>query len=430
MNAPEETDAELALRLYEAWNEGRGVSKSQLERETWSDGSSHGRRFDRFVHQHLGVSTSKRSKQTTRIEDLERQIRSAGFHPVGTTPTSHETQVQHARAACLSAVRIWNDPDGTFRTGAFALLLVVAWNSLALAVLQRDGVEWRKTKNGKPIIRNGSEQTLDTADLVQTAFGGGADRGTRENIRFWLDLRNAVAHRQLPELDVSVIPYAQAGLLNFERKLESEFGEEYQLAEQLAVPLQLSGFRDPEALRSRKRALAALPLDVQLILGRAAEEAPELLSDETFVMRIAFVPVVPPSGRNPDAVAYFMRPGEVPDELAESLDRYVILPKVYRGSRPTMGASEVVTEVGRRIPYRFNTTNHAAVARFLGVRPPRGQPDRSLDEAYCEYVTAAKIYVYNQRWIDRVVEQVSSPEGYREATGKEPVLRTDLGAPE
>ncbi len=214
---------------------------------------------------------------------------------------------------------------------------------------------------------------------------------------------------------------AQAGLLNFERTIVDEFGEEYQLGDKLSVPLQLSGFRDPDVLASRQRAQRALPLDVQALLGRAAEATPELLADETFMMRVAFVPAVVSSGRNPDAVAYFVRPGEVPTELAETLERYVVLPKAARGPRPSIGGKDVVAEVQRRIAFRFNTNDHAAVARNLGVRPERGEPDRSLDEMFCDYVTAAKIYVYNQQWIDRVVDAVSTERGFREATGRGPV---------
>ena len=371
----------------------------------------------------MGVSTSKPSKQTDRISELELQVRSLGSHPVGTHPTDIEVQLQHSRAACLAALRIWNDPQASFRTGSFSLLFVAAWNSLALALLQTAGIEWRRLDAGKPVLREGLEVSLDTMDLVSRAFEGDDHRGLRENVRFWLDLRNCAAHRYLPVLDISVIPYAQAGLLNYERVLSDEFGDVYQLAEHLSVPLQLSGFRDPDVLTSRRRAQAALPLDVQALLSRAEAASPELLTDETFMMRVAFIPAVPASGRNPDAVAYFVRPGEVPTELSDMLSRYVVMPKTSRGPRPNIGAKRVTEEVQRRIPFKFNTGNHAAVARFFSVRPPKGEPDRTIDERFCEYVPAAKIYVYNQKWIDHVVELVSSADGFLEGTGRDPTVK-------
>lgn len=415
-------DAELAQALYLEWNNGDGTSKSEIERRVWGDGSSHGRRFDRFIRQNLGVPTTRRSRQTDRIADLERQVRSLGSSPAGSTPSTCEAQVLHARDSCLAALRIWNDPTARFRTGAFALLFVTAWNSLAIAILERDGGEWRKIKNGKVETVNGTEQSKDTAELIALALPGDERRGLRENVQFWLDLRNCVAHRHLPALDISVIPYAQAGLLNMEGVLDDEFGVEFSLAECLSVPLQLSGFRDPGVLASRKKLQAALPPDVQAILSRAEDTTPELLADQTFVLRVAFIPAVPASGKSPDAVAYFVKPGEVPAELAEVLEQYVVLPKVAMGARPNLAASQVMSEVERRTGFKFHSGLHADAARHLGARPPKGEDDKTVELRYAEYITSFKRYLYSQAWIDLLVERLATPEGFLEVTGKEPVV--------
>ena len=425
MEPPIENENEvLARRLYAEWDQGRGVAKSELERRTWNDGSSHGRRFDRFIFNHLGINTTKSSKQTNQIEDLKSQVRSLGQHPVGTTPTSEEIHLLHSRKACLSALQIWNDPIAPFRTGAFSLLFVTAWNNLALALAKRNEIEWRDLdKFGRPVPINDTERALDTYSLIKLVLPEDDNNGTRENIRYWIDLRNKVAHHYLPELDTLVIPEAQAGLLNFERIVTEEFGEEYSLAEHLSVPLHLTGFRNPDVLASLKQAQANLPLEIQTILSRTERTAPELLADDTYSLRVAFVPFVPASGTSPDTVAYFVRPGEVPNDLQETLTNYIILPKVSRSSRPGLRPSDVVKEVLKRIPFKFNNQDHAKVARYLKIRPERGQPDQSLDENYCEYITSIKTYLYNQKWIDRVVEEISTSEGYKKATGRNPVQK-------
>lgn len=259
MTDSSEEDIELANKLRAAWDNGSGTSKSELERIHWSDGSSHGRRFDRFIRQTLGVETSRKSKQTDRIADLQAQVRGLGRSPVGIEPPAWEVQLLHARNACLSGLRVWNDPQERFRTGAFPLLFVTAWNSLAIAILQKRGDEWRKLdEDDEPLLVGNVEQAEDTMVLVGRAFGGPEHYGLRENVQVWVDLRNAVAHRCLPALDVSVIPHAQAGLLNFEKAVVDTFGPEFGLGESLSVPLQLSGFRDPGVLRSAK-ALQASP---------------------------------------------------------------------------------------------------------------------------------------------------------------------------
>lgn len=426
MDEPTEGDIALARKLLADWDEGRGTSKSQLEIKTWNDATSHGRRFDRFVRRTLGVSTSKPSRQTDRISDLEQQIRSLGHLPKGAKTTDWEIQLAHARRSCLEALRIWNDPVAAFRAGAFSLLFVAAWNGLAIALLQKAGLEWRKLdKAGNPISIKGTEQALKTDQLLSKALPSDERRGVRKNVGFWIDLRNAVAHRHLPALDITIIPFAQAGLLNIESVLAEEFGSEYSLTESLSVPLQLSGFRDPGVLGSRRKLQASLPLDVQALLSRANEVEEDLLSDETYMLRVAFLPAVPASGRNPDAVAYFLKPGEVPTELGEALERYVLLPKVSMGERPNFAANQVIEEVVRRTGFKFNSGLHLEAARRIGIRPPSGEDDRTIDLRYAEYITSFKRYLYSQAWIDLLVEKLHTTDGFKQLTGRVPVPVTD-----
>ena len=244
--------------------------------------------------------------------------------------------------------------------------------------------------------------------------------GLRENLRIWIDIRNSVAHRYLPSLDYVVIPHAQAALLNFENAIVQDFGPSLAIAERLSVPLQLSGFRDPGVLSSRKKLQALLPLDVQLLLSRPELDHPALGSDETFLLRVAFIPVVPASTTSPDAIAYFAKPGEVPDAITESIDQYLVPPKGYT-KRPNILPTQVVKVVQERTGYRFNTNLHAEAARRLGARPARGEPDATIDIRLAEWISAHKRHLYTPAWNDLLADKLSTPEGFLEATGKQPV---------
>lgn len=65
-----------------------------------------------------------------------------------------------------------------------------------------------------------AEVSRPTRDLVTEAIAGAENEPVRRNVAFWIDIRNCVAHRYLPAVDASVIPWAQAGLLDFESVLE------------------------------------------------------------------------------------------------------------------------------------------------------------------------------------------------------------------
>jgi hypothetical protein len=422
---PNETDVALARALLAEWDEGRGTSKSEIERRVWNDGGAHGRRFDRFIRQTLGVATNRPSKQTDRISELEAQLRRLGVAPTGAELEEWEEQLHHGRHAALAALRAWNDPLAPFRTQAFALLLVAAWNSVALSVLERAGDEWRELDDtGQPRLVSGRQVAKTTGELVGAALPGPRLLGTRRNIEFWIGLRNHVAHRHLPALDMTVIPQAQSALLNFETVLAEHFGDDYLLGESLSVPLQLTGFRDPGVLSSVKRLQASLPLDVQTYLADQWELNADLADDPTYMLRVTFVPTVPSSGRNPDVIAYFVRPGDVTEDLGQALKEYTVLSKMVTPPRPNLIATQVIEAVRDQIPFKFNMTMHTAASRTLKARPPGDAPDQTATDArYCEYVGSVKRHLYNQAWVDRLVAELSTADGFTAATGAEALLR-------
>lgn len=420
----DEDDIELATRLLAEWDEGRGTSKSEIERREWSDGGAHGRRFDRFIRQTLGASTTKPSKQTDRIADLEVQLRRLGVAPDGEQLNEWELQLHHGRHAALGALRVWNDPTAVFRTETFALLFVTAWNSVAIAILERSGDEWRQLDEvGLPLDVRGRNRARDTGDLVSTALSGDRHRALRRNVNFWIGLRNQVAHRHLPALDATVIPHAQAGLLNLEAVLEEQFGKAFALGSALSVPLQLTGFRDPGVLASVKTLQASLPLDVQSYLAEQTELNADIYDDPKYMLRVTFVPAVPSSGRNPDTVAHFIKPGEVTEDLAQALKEYTVLTKVVRAERPHLIPTQVVDAVGDRIPFRFTTRMHALAARRLRARPAAEEDQTATDPQYCEYVTSVKRHLYSAAWVDRLVAELSTPDGFESAVGEAAQLR-------
>lgn len=420
-DAEREDEVELATRLLAEWDEGRGTSKSEIERREWDDGGAHGRRFDRFIRQTLGVATSKPSRQTDRIADLEAQLRRHGLVPDGRDLDEWEQQLDHGRHAALAALRVWNDPTATFRTESFALLFVTAWNSIALAALQRAGENWRDLdESGAPRVVDGRERALETAELIALTFDGDRYLGLRRNIGFWIGLRNQVAHRHLPALDVATIPQAQAGLLNLEGVLDEHFGPDFVLGSALSVPLQLTGFRDPGVLSSVKKLQASLPLDVQNYLNDQAALNADLIEDPAYMLRVTFVPTVPASGRSPDAVAHFVKPGAVSEDLSQALKEYTVVTKVVKAERPNLIATQVVEMVSDRIPFRFTIRMHALATRNLKARPPAVGDQTATDPRYCEYVTSVKRHLYSQAWIDRLVEELSTEDGFRSAIGEEP----------
>lgn len=211
----DEQDRALAQEMLDRFQAGE--SKSTLEIEYWNDGTSHGKRFTSFVRKHLGVETESRSRQTQELERLRNLLRRSGISPSQAGDLTVENRlVAKAREAALAAIRHYNDPTAGLRTDGFIVWMVIAWNALLQALLERDGLDYYdRDENGKIIEIGGRAKVKGTWDLLTLALGGDEHRALRFNLDFFLNLRHLIEHRYIPALDIALASEAQAMLLNF-----------------------------------------------------------------------------------------------------------------------------------------------------------------------------------------------------------------------
>jgi hypothetical protein len=285
-----------------------------------------------------------------------------------------------ARASALQAVRVYNDPVAGFRTETFIVLMVIAWNALLQAMLERDQIDcYERDAKNQEILIEGRPKVCDTWALAGLAIPQPEMRAVRANLDFFLRLRHRISHRYIPALDLHVTSEAQAMLLNFENLLAKEFGEDAALADQLAVPLQLSGFREASRIRSLRAAQARLPVDVQDFLREHRRDVEEdILRSSDYALPIFFVPVAANRERSADAVVRFLRPGDLSPELEAALEQLAVVPKPKRvpvASDDLFRPMEVMRQVGERVSVRFTTDIHQRAWKFFNVRPPTGAAD-------------------------------------------------------
>ena len=428
------TDAEhvrLATEMHERWQ--RGEPKSRLEIEYWGRSTAHGKAFSGYVRRWLGIETERRSSQSVRIAQLEALLRANGISPTEGGELAEEYRLlAKSRESALAAVRVYNDPDAGFRTETFIVLMVIAWNSLLQAMLERSSVDYyERDETGAPVVVGGREKVVGTWGLVQLALGGGEYRAVRANLDFFLRLRNQISHRYLPALDVAVAGEAQAMLLNLENLLVAQFGEEAALGDRLTVPLQLSGFRKEGSLRSLRKAQAQLPADVTSFLAshRTGVDDDVLTSPE-YCLGIFFVPISANRERSADAVVRFVPPDEVTPELEQQLSNIAVVTK--RRITPVASAdllipTEVVNLVGARLPFRFTMDTHTRCWKHYAVRPAGGSDEpEATDDRYCRWDRLAGRHGYTKAWVEKLVRNLSDEHTYKVVVGHSPVSTEQL----
>ena len=360
---------------------------------------------------------------------MEALLRANGISPTEAGDLAEEYRLlAKSREAALAAVRVYNDPLAGFRTETFIILMVVAWNSLLQALLERSGVDYYERKNGSQILIDGRAKVLDTWKLIERALGGDEYRPVRANLDFFLGLRNQIAHRYLPALDPAVIGEAQAMLLNFENLLVAQFGDEAALGDRLAVPLQLSGFRNDGALSSLRKAQAQLPTDVVEFLARhRADLDDDILKSSDYCLQIFFVAVTANRERSADSVVRFVRPDQVTPEIAAQLAEIGVVTKpriTPVASGDLFRPAEVVNLVSELLPHRFTMDTHTRCWRHYGVRPASdaGEPE-ATDADFCRWDRLSRGYGYTKAWVNKLVRELSDEDTYEAVVGYAPDRR-------
>ena len=424
----DEQHVQLAAEMYERWQQG--APKSRLEIEYWGNATAHGKAFSGYVKRWLGIETERQSSQSARIAELEALLRANGISPTEAGDLTEEYRLlAKSRECALAALRVFNDPLSAFRTETFIVLMIIAWNSLLQALLERSSVDYyERDESGAQVIIGGRAKVLETWKLVQLALATDEYRAVRANLDFFLGLRHQISHRYLPALDVAVTGEAQAMLLNFENLLVNRFGEEAALGDRLAVPLQLSGFRNQETLRSLRKAQAQLPTDVSDYLTRHRSGVDDdVLTNSEYCLQIFFVPVAANRERSADAVVRFVPLDRVTPELEQLLSQTRVVTK--RRITPVASAdllrpTEVVNLVAERLPYRFTMDTHTRCWRHYKLRPPSGSGEpEATNDRYCRWDRLMKGYGYTRAWVEKLVRDLSDEGKYESVVGYAPDRR-------
>jgi hypothetical protein len=318
-------------------------------------------------------------------------------------------ELEASKAEAVQAVDLYDRPTRERSVESFLLHMHRAWLRLLRARFDRDG----------------TEGTLDRELLDLAAERWGDDDPVRRNLELTLAVRGLMRHRDEEAVAVATSGYVQALLLNYEEELTSTFGAEHSLAEELRFPVFVATFT-PDGVDRMMRAKDSLPPELGEVLARAGDEPGA--ADQRFEFRLHLVPKQGPKADG-DVSLTFLREDELSDEQRDALaglDRkgMVIVRERHRpvSNVDKMKPQEAAKRIAHSIPWRFSLYYHFILAwKKLGVRPDGGSkfPERT-DERYCVYDAAHHDYLYTDAFVDLVVSQITTAEGFEQFFGFPP----------
>ena len=166
------------------------------------------------------------------------------------------TILENSRNSALSAVEIYNRPNGKFRIENYIILMIIAWTKLLHAYFQTTIGEkyFYKGKNGRYIVVDGEKKAWELKECVKNYKKSSPpiriNEATEANLNFFIGLRNKIEHRywNSTELDILLFGECQAMLFNYENLLVGLFGSDFSINTCLAYALQFSHMRANEEI--------------------------------------------------------------------------------------------------------------------------------------------------------------------------------------
>jgi hypothetical protein len=237
-------------------------------------------------------------------------------------------------------------------------------------------------------------------------------------------MERGIEHRHTEVIEAVVAGKIQSNVLNFERRISDEFGAAEALGQALRLPIFLSSLTG-DAVAAIKRAHELLPVKVRNFIRDFEEGLPEQIrSHPNYELRLYLIPKTSPK-TEADAAIEFVRISDLRDDQKEALEQaqVIIRDKVVEVANRGRHRPKAVAEaVQKSIPYKFSpATHHVRAWRHFRVRPKAGAKDPSAtDPRYCVWDEAHEDYVYFDAWIEKLVSELMTAEGYRTVIGLEP----------
>jgi hypothetical protein len=251
----------------------------------------------------------------------------------------------------------------------------------------------------------------------------------RKNLEFILGLRNKIEHRSMPHLDPTLFGECQAMLMNFDDVLVKEFGAKYGMADKLALAIQFSR-TSPKAQQDAQKKLAGsastkvLDYISQFRMGLPTE----VLNSQQFRFSVYLVPKIANHEKSADVAMEFIHYDAAKPEEMEKLAKVVGMireKQIPVANVDMVKAGDVVKEVNRQLPFKFNMHHHTKAWQHYSVRPASKSvaPEKTRAD-FCVFDKAHGDYVYTKAWVRFLVQKLSDAAEFQNATGQSPVAKS------
>lgn len=310
-----------------------------------------------------------------------------------------EELLDKSREAALAAVQIFNNPNVTFKSETYVVLMIVAWTYLLHAYCRGKKVDYRYFTQGQKRkhyhrTKNGAFKHWELERCLNDQQCP-LEREVVQNLRFLIGLRHEIEHQMTTRIDDLLSARFQACCINYHDAAVSLFGEEYGIAKHLAFSLQFSSLSQEQVDTLEQQ--AGLPRHIRrYIEGFDGALAPDEFASTKFAYRVIFVPKTTNHPNQADQVITFVA---ADSEIAKTANAaYAVIRET---ERPKWLPSQIVAKVKAEGFPRFGMSHHTDLWKSRDAK--------NTSKGYG--VQIAKTWYWYDTWLTEVRKHCSENVG-------------------
>lgn len=229
--------------------------------------------------------------------------------------------LKKSREAALAAVQIFNNPNISFKSESYIVLMIIAWTYLLHAYFREQKIEYRH-----------SHLKGTRREFIKTKYGAykywelehclneeksPLDKDTTNNLRFLIGLRHEIEHQMTTRIDDMLSARFQACCLNYNDYRKKLFGQKNGIEKHLAFSLQFSTISTEQ--KDMLSEHSELPANIKsYILDFDSDLSNEEFSNPHYAYRVFFIPKTANRKGQADRVIEFVKSDS---PLAETVNK-------------------------------------------------------------------------------------------------------------
>ncbi len=319
----------------------------------------------------------------------------------------------------LLAVEIYNKPRTPFRVESYITHMIIAWTKLFHAYFHHTigNKFYYKMKDGRRYKTVDGERKAWELKTCLKHFDD-LSECEKANLVFFIKLRNKIEHRHINKEEIGILIFGecQSLLYNYENNLIKLFGEEYAINESLAFSLQFSHLRTNKQLLSAKTLLSKEVKELNRFISKYKESlTDQIYNSQEYSIKLIQIPKISNTNRN-DLAIEFVKWDTLSEEDKENFEKVTALIKDKVTFQEAVNPGkykpgDVLNLVNEKINTEISHFDHKCIYYIFSIRPTSHDGDLSPFETntkYCHYDEVHDDYVFQDNWVDFLIENISS----------------------